>query len=88
MGALLCYGLFFLAIIFHRQILLLFSILTGDKETLNDVGNLCEDKVPWQDTVWTRQERGEPEPPPRPTRFRKWDGHSPWRVGEKEGDAQ
>ena len=59
-------GVFVLMIIFIKPILLVISILTGDKETLNDVGNLCEDKVPWRDTIWTREELGEPPLPEVP----------------------
>jgi hypothetical protein len=87
MGAVLVYVGFFLAIIFYRQILLLFSILCGDKETLNDVGNLCEDKVPWRDTIWTAEEKGLPEP--EPVKFRwEWQNDDHWTVGDKEGDAK
>jgi hypothetical protein len=51
-----------LFIIFHRPILAIIAILTGDKEALRDC-NFCEDKVP--STNWTYKELrkpGDPEP--------------------------
>jgi hypothetical protein len=72
--------LFFLALIFIKPLMAVIAILTGNKESLSDFGNFCEEKVPWRDTFWTPEEKGE-EPPPEPQY--KWR-----KVGEKEGDAQ
>lgn len=59
MVAAIFFILFLLGIVFFKQIMLVFSILSGNKEILKDVGNFCEDKVPWRDTIWTKQELGQ-----------------------------
>jgi hypothetical protein len=93
MEGFLCLGMFaFMAVCFcfGRYILAAITCLTGDKESLHYFGNFCEDKIPYRDTIYTPEEKGEP-PDPRVFKWRELnegpDG-KPWKkTGDREGDA-
>ncbi len=67
MGCLAVVGFFVVCALFGRYILAGISILMGDKESLHDFGNLCDEPMPWRDQIWTYDEKrkpGDPEYPP------------------------
>jgi hypothetical protein len=47
---------FILFIVFYKQILTIFAILTGDKATLHDAGSLCHKLIPDNDQFMTPEE--------------------------------
>lgn len=59
-------GFFVVFALFGRYIMAMISILLGDKESLHDTGNLCDEPMPWQDQIWTYDEKRKPGDPKYP----------------------
>jgi hypothetical protein len=55
-GWALMMGLMVLMVYFGKYILAGISILTGDKESLQEFGNICDRNIPYGDTIWLPDE--------------------------------
>ena len=69
------FGVCFLLVLFDKYILAAITVLMGDKEGLQEFGNLCDDpKVPWTDKFYS----GDDLPPE--LRLKKREPKPPWKA--------
>lgn len=80
MECLFVFGFFLVFGLFGKYILAGFAILFGDKESLHQFGNLCDEPIPWKDQVYSPEERGlEPPDPPTNTGWGGVNDDDDWR---------
>jgi len=63
-----------LMFVFSKYVFAGLSILTGDKQSLNEFGNICDERIPYRDAVWSAREKWKPgDPPLRPNPKPPWE---------------
>jgi hypothetical protein len=53
----LWFGAMCLMVIFSKYVFAIISILSGDKESLQEFGNVCDKNIPWKDQKWSYWEK-------------------------------
>ena len=78
-----CFVVFILVCFFGNYVLAIAGVLTGNKELIEDAGNLCDkSSLPYKDMYYTPEEMGLPGRKPRPPMSDTWEKHNvdwpPW----------
>jgi hypothetical protein len=64
MEGLIALVIFIVMLLFARYIFVVLFVLTGDKQGIKELGNLCNKEIPWQDNYWLYTEKYKDKKPP------------------------